>query len=69
MHVQALEYCVTGEALRVIGRRLGIWWWNFSVDPCAGDSNWVVNESKETQNYVKCNCSVGNDSYCHVTDM
>lgn len=68
MHVQALEYCVTGEALRVIGRKLVIRW-NFSVDPCAGDSNWVVDERKDTENFVKCNCSVGNDNYCHVTDM
>lgn len=63
------EIMGAGEALRVIGRRLGQKAWNFTVDPCSGELGWVVSTVKDTEQAVNCNCSIGNDGACHVTSM
>ncbi|KAE9617051.1 putative protein kinase RLK-Pelle-DLSV family [Lupinus albus] len=58
------------EALRDIGNTLGKKDWNFSVDPCSGQSNWkLVNQSEGSENSVTCNCSFANNTACHVISI
>ncbi|CAK9151743.1 unnamed protein product [Ilex paraguariensis] len=57
------------EALKQIAKTLGKTNWNFSVDPCSGQSDWVRNgQVKGAENAVTCNCSFPNDT-CHVTSI
>ncbi|XP_019449222.1 PREDICTED: probable leucine-rich repeat receptor-like serine/threonine-protein kinase At3g14840 isoform X2 [Lupinus angustifolius] len=58
------------EALKDIGNTLGKKDWDFSVDPCSGQSNWKsVNQSKGSENSVTCNCSFANNTACHVISI
>ncbi|XP_047310373.1 probable LRR receptor-like serine/threonine-protein kinase At1g07650 [Impatiens glandulifera] len=54
------------ETLKQIGRTLGNDNWDFSVDPCSGESGWNVSI---TDNAVICNCSFSNNTTCHVVSM
>eukprot|EP00257_Ricinus_communis_P026684 XP_025014098.1 probable leucine-rich repeat receptor-like serine/threonine-protein kinase At3g14840 [Ricinus communis] len=57
------------EALKDIGKTLGKTW-NFTVDPCSGDSGWTTpNPVKGFENAVTCNCSFSNATICHVVSM
>ncbi|XP_034697438.1 probable LRR receptor-like serine/threonine-protein kinase At1g07650 isoform X1 [Vitis riparia] len=52
------------EALREIGDQLGKKDWNFSLNPCDGNSNWTTpSTDKYYNNSVICNCSLDE---CHV---
>ncbi|KAJ4981653.1 hypothetical protein NE237_032490 [Protea cynaroides] len=54
------------DALRQIAKKLGKTNWNFSTDPCSGESGWVtLNPAKGFENAVTCNCS-SNGTVCHV---
>ncbi|CAN6444261.1 unnamed protein product [Victoria cruziana] len=54
-------------ALRRIGTILGKTDWNFSVDPCSGESGWTTpRPQKGFENEVGCDC---NGTVCHVTRM
>ncbi|KAF3788382.1 putative LRR receptor-like serine/threonine-protein kinase [Nymphaea thermarum] len=54
-------------ALQQIGKILGKTDWNFSVDPCSGQSGWTtLRPQKGFENEVGCHC---NDAVCHVTTM
>ncbi|RDX96206.1 putative LRR receptor-like serine/threonine-protein kinase, partial [Mucuna pruriens] len=58
------------EALKDIAHTLGKKNWNFSVDPCSGESNWTsVVEVKGSENEVRCDCTFVNNTVCHVTGM
>ncbi|KAF1898118.1 hypothetical protein Lal_00032883 [Lupinus albus] len=58
------------EALKDIAKTLGKKDWNFSVDPCSGQSNWTsLVQVKGSENAVTCNCSYANASICHVTNI
>ncbi|KAK4576714.1 hypothetical protein RGQ29_027318 [Quercus rubra] len=50
------------QALRDIAKIWGKTDWNFNVDPCSAQSVWV----KNSDNAVKCNCSIPNTNGCHV---
>ncbi|XP_010273494.1 PREDICTED: probable leucine-rich repeat receptor-like serine/threonine-protein kinase At3g14840 isoform X2 [Nelumbo nucifera] len=58
-------------ALREIAKRLGKREWDFSVDPCSGQSGWTTPGAPYTQqNTVACDCSFANKyntTSCHVT--
>ncbi|EEF37838.1 ATP binding protein, putative [Ricinus communis] len=57
------------EALKDIGKTLGKTW-NFTVDPCSGDSGWTTpNPVKGFENAVTCNCSFSNATICHVVSI
>ncbi|KAK1399191.1 putative leucine-rich repeat receptor-like serine/threonine-protein kinase [Heracleum sosnowskyi] len=58
------------EALRQSAKTLGKTNWNFSVDPCSGDSGWNATVGlKSPDNAVTCgNCS-DNGTVCHVTSI
>ncbi|XP_054812316.1 probable leucine-rich repeat receptor-like serine/threonine-protein kinase At3g14840 isoform X2 [Prosopis cineraria] len=63
------------EALKDIAKTLGKTDWNFSIDPCdtpsAVQSSWFTPNpvDKESQNAVVCNCTLANDSFCHVVNI
>ncbi|XP_077251081.1 putative LRR receptor-like serine/threonine-protein kinase At1g07650 isoform X3 [Tasmannia lanceolata] len=55
--------------LKVIGRKLGKTDWDFraEVDPCSGESGWVVNNTNNaTSTLVGCNCNI---TVCHVVSI
>ncbi|XP_010247771.1 PREDICTED: probable leucine-rich repeat receptor-like serine/threonine-protein kinase At3g14840 [Nelumbo nucifera] len=57
------------NALGQIARRLGKTNWDFSVDPCSGQSGWkTLHPLKGSENAVTCNCSSDN-TVCHVTSI
>ncbi|KAJ9135973.1 hypothetical protein P3X46_033091 [Hevea brasiliensis] len=59
------------EALREVATQLGKKDWNFKVDPCSNDTNWVTPQSNDMPYYsnsVICNCSyIGGE--CHVESI
>ncbi|KAJ4981696.1 hypothetical protein NE237_032533 [Protea cynaroides] len=58
------------EALHDIAESLGKKDWNFSVDPCTGESGWATaNPEKGAENAVTCNCSFPNSTVCHVVSI
>lgn len=63
--------CVAVEALQEIATQLGKKDWNFKIDPCSNDTNWLTPISKDRpyfSNRVICNCSfLGGE--CHVESM
>ncbi|KAA8524033.1 hypothetical protein F0562_010536 [Nyssa sinensis] len=56
------------EALMQIGETLGKNDWNFSVNPCSGESSWrrTPDPISRIENNVTCNCSIPNTDFCHV---
>ncbi|KAF5458584.1 hypothetical protein F2P56_022605 [Juglans regia] len=56
------------ETLREIGKKLGKKDWDFGIDPCSGEGNWWVleDERKGFESTVTCNCTLNNNSSCHV---
>ncbi|KAK2986541.1 hypothetical protein RJ640_004291 [Escallonia rubra] len=58
------------RALQQIAKTLGKTDWNFSVDPCSGQSNWAtLNPVKGSENAVTCNCTFNNNTVCHVVSI
>lgn len=61
----------TVDALSEIASQLGKKDWNFSLNPCDGNSNWSTPKIPEMPFYgnnVSCNCSYPNGE-CHVVNM
>lgn len=59
------------DALSEIASQLGKKDWNFSLNPCDGNSNWstpIITEKPLYGNNVSCNCSYPNGE-CHVVNM
>ncbi|KAJ4726505.1 putative Kinase [Melia azedarach] len=58
------------QALKDIAKTLGKTDWNFSVDPCSGQSGWnISNTAMDFENVVNCSCSYANDTLCHVVSI
>ncbi|GMP66090.1 hypothetical protein CsSME_00026587 [Camellia sinensis var. sinensis] len=58
------------EALKEIGKSLGKNDWNFSVDPCSGESGWAKHPDLDSfQNAVKCGNCTSDNTTCHVVTM
>ncbi|XP_062168919.1 probable leucine-rich repeat receptor-like serine/threonine-protein kinase At3g14840 [Alnus glutinosa] len=58
------------EGLREIAKRLGKTDWDFSVDPCSGQSGWVkLDQPKGFDNALTCNCTFSNATVCHVISI
>ncbi|KAL2331306.1 hypothetical protein Fmac_018887 [Flemingia macrophylla] len=58
------------EALKDIGNTLGKKDWDTDVDPCSGESPWVVPSTTKGENVtVTCNCSITGDNFCHVVSI
>ncbi|WRX28484.1 Protein kinase domain - like 10 [Theobroma cacao] len=58
------------EALKSIAKTLGKTNWNFEVDPCSRHSSWVeVEDLKDYDNNVTCDCSFSNNTTCHVVNI
>ncbi|RWR96287.1 putative leucine-rich repeat receptor-like serine/threonine-protein kinase [Cinnamomum micranthum f. kanehirae] len=56
-------------ALRQIAQTLGKNW-NFSTDPCSGESGWVgPTPTLGFVNAVTCNCSYQNNTVCHIVSI
>ncbi|GAU31583.1 hypothetical protein TSUD_54060 [Trifolium subterraneum] len=57
--------------MKDIGKRLGKKDWDFSIDPCSGQSNWITSsvQLKGFQNTVTCNCSFVNATVCHIVSI
>ncbi|XP_062169467.1 probable leucine-rich repeat receptor-like serine/threonine-protein kinase At3g14840 isoform X2 [Alnus glutinosa] len=55
------------QALSDIAKSLGKTDWNFSVDPCTGDSGWFNSPQDLFANNLTCNCSSGTE--CHVVSI
>ncbi|KAI8007457.1 putative LRR receptor-like serine/threonine-protein kinase [Camellia lanceoleosa] len=58
------------EALKEIANKLGKKNWNFSVDPCSGESDWA-NRSKPNgfENAVTCGNCTSDNTTCHVVSI
>lgn len=57
------------DALKEIGKTLRKRW-NFSVDPCSGESGWAdPNPVEGFENAVTCNCTYLNNTVCHVVSI
>nr|XP_027064129.1 probable leucine-rich repeat receptor-like serine/threonine-protein kinase At3g14840 isoform X3 [Coffea arabica] len=58
------------EVLKEIAKTLGKTDWDFSVDPCSGQSNWRNDAAlPEFANAVTCDCSFENNTTCHVSSI
>ncbi|XP_077226858.1 leucine-rich repeat (LRR) family protein isoform X1 [Tasmannia lanceolata] len=58
------------ETLRQIGKTIGKTNWDFTVEPCSGESGWISpRTTKYYNNSVTCNCSFANNTTCHVVSM
>ncbi|XP_058751817.1 probable leucine-rich repeat receptor-like serine/threonine-protein kinase At3g14840 [Vicia villosa] len=58
------------KALMDIGKTLGKKDWDFSVDPCSGQNNWISpTQLQGSENAVTCNCSFQNNTLCHVVSV
>ncbi|KAI3796766.1 hypothetical protein L1987_39451 [Smallanthus sonchifolius] len=61
---------VTVNALKEIANQLGKKDWDFSLNPCDGNTNWTTplgNHPPQFNNVVNCNCSL--DDVCHVVNI
>ncbi|CAL5403112.1 unnamed protein product [Camellia sinensis] len=55
------------EALKEIGKSLGKNDWNFSVDPCSGESGWAkYPDIGPFRNAVTCGNCTSDNTRCHV---
>lgn len=58
------------RALREIGNRLGKKDWDFGKEPCSGEGNWKVKETRKGfESSVTCDCSFDNNATCHVVSI
>ncbi|KAK7272602.1 hypothetical protein RJT34_29308 [Clitoria ternatea] len=59
-----------GQVMQDIAKTLGKKDWDFSVDPCSGQSNWISSvQVKGFENAVTCNCSFASATVCHVVSI
>ncbi|KAJ8616563.1 hypothetical protein MRB53_035935 [Persea americana] len=56
------------DALQQIGNKLGKKNWNYSANPCTGESGWSDPPVDKYENAVKCTC-ITNDTFCHVESI
>ena len=73
IHDQIRLYVLMGavEALHEIAEQVGKKDWNFTLNPCGGNSNRSIPYRKEMplqNNTLSCNCSYPNGQ-CHVVQM
>jgi hypothetical protein len=65
-----IELICTVQVMKDIGRTLGKNDWDFSKDPCSGESNWTSSvQVIGFENAVTCNCSFVNATLCHIVSM
>ncbi|XP_042482782.1 probable LRR receptor-like serine/threonine-protein kinase At1g07650 [Macadamia integrifolia] len=58
------------DALKQIAKTMGKHGWNFSVDPCSGEYNWVTPyPAVGYDNNVTCDCHFQNETVCHVVSI
>ncbi|CAK8534936.1 unnamed protein product [Lathyrus sativus] len=58
------------QVMKDIAKTLGKKDWDFSIDPCSGQSNWTSSvQVNGFENAVTCNCSFANATICHVVSM
>ncbi|KAK7324505.1 hypothetical protein VNO77_28107 [Canavalia gladiata] len=57
------------KALKDIANTLGKMDWDFSIDPCSGHHSWTSLTVNGVNNNVTCNCSIADDSFCHVVSI
>ncbi|XP_047173657.1 probable leucine-rich repeat receptor-like serine/threonine-protein kinase At3g14840 [Vigna umbellata] len=57
------------KALKDIGNILGNKNWDTNIDPCSNKPPWNVSIDKDKANYVRCNCSISIDGFCHVVSI
>ncbi|KAI5411509.1 hypothetical protein KIW84_056550, partial [Lathyrus oleraceus] len=58
------------QVMKDIGKTLGKKDWDFSIDPCSGQSNWTSSvQVKGFENTVTCNCSFANATICHIVSI
>ncbi|KAK7244121.1 hypothetical protein RIF29_38939 [Crotalaria pallida] len=60
------------DALKDIAKTLGKKDWDFSVDPCSGENNWISSSIQDrggSKNNVICDCSYASGTVCHVTNI
>ncbi|XP_052726266.1 probable leucine-rich repeat receptor-like serine/threonine-protein kinase At3g14840 isoform X2 [Vigna angularis] len=57
------------KALKDIGNILGNKNWDTNIDPCSNKPPWNVTIDKDKANYVRCNCSISIDGFCHVVSI
>jgi len=56
--------------MKDIAKTLGKKDWDFSIDPCSGQSNWTSSSPmKGFANAVTCNCYFANSTVCHIVSM
>ncbi|CAJ2659547.1 unnamed protein product [Trifolium pratense] len=65
-----IELICTVQVMKDIGRTLGKKDWDFSKDPCSGESNWTSSvQVSGSENAVTCNCSFANATVCHIISI
>ncbi|KAK2422675.1 hypothetical protein P8452_52237 [Trifolium repens] len=58
------------QVMKDIAKTLGKKDWDFSKDPCSGESNWTSSvQVSGSENAVTCNCSFANATVCHIVSM
>ncbi|KAK2368186.1 putative leucine-rich repeat receptor serine/threonine-protein kinase [Trifolium repens] len=58
------------QVMKDIAKKLGKKDWDFSKDPCSGESNWTSSvQVSGFQNAVTCNCSFANATVCHIVSI
>ncbi|XXG90292.1 hypothetical protein AAC387_Pa12g2097 [Persea americana] len=60
--------CSILDALQQIGNKLGKKNWNYSANPCTGESGWSDPPVDKYENAVKCTC-ITNDTFCHIESI
>ncbi|XP_065009140.1 probable LRR receptor-like serine/threonine-protein kinase At1g07650 isoform X1 [Musa acuminata AAA Group] len=53
------------DALKKIAVTLGKTGWDFNVDPCNNETNWITGKDDN----VTCNCNYNNNTVCHITTI
>ncbi|XP_045800989.1 probable leucine-rich repeat receptor-like serine/threonine-protein kinase At3g14840 isoform X5 [Trifolium pratense] len=58
------------QVMKEIAKTLGKKDWDFSKDPCSGESNWTSSvQVGGSENAVTCNCSFANATICHIVSI
>ncbi|KEH38576.1 putative protein kinase RLK-Pelle-DLSV family [Medicago truncatula] len=57
------------QVMKDIAKTLGKKDWDFSIDPCSGQSNWTSSPMKGFANAVTCNCYFANSTVCHIVSI
>jgi hypothetical protein len=60
---------LTVNALRIIARKMAYTKWNFSVDPCSRNPSWYIQNDRDGELGVICNCVYNKNTTCHVLKL